>query len=157
MTGASDPDVTGPGPAFAFEGARVRDAMRSPIRSCAPDLPLRAVAELMASQRIHCVVVAEPAGDEEQERLRGVISGLDIVGAAADGFGGRTAGDIASARTSSVGADEPLTAAARMMRDEGANHLVVVEGGRPVGVISTLDMVRALAWGQPPATSPPET
>lgn len=156
MSGETDPPVAAAGPAFAFEGARVRDAMRSPIRSCPPDLPLRAVAELMASQRIHAVVVTEPGDDRGSGPLRGVVSGLDIVSAAAEGFGNRTAGDIASAHTSSVGADEPLTAAARKMRDEGANHLVVVEGGRPVGVVSTLDMVRALAWGQPPATSPPE-
>ena len=129
----------------------MRDAMHSPIRSCTPDLPLRAVAELMASQRIHCLVVVEPG---DGERVRGVISGLDLVAAAADGFAGRTAGDIAAARRIDVGADEPLTAAARIMRDEGANHLVAVQDGRPVGVISTLDMVRALAWGQPPATHP---
>jgi CBS domain-containing protein len=151
MSDRTDAPAIG-GPAFAFEGARVRDAMRSPIRSCAPDLPLRAVAELMASQRIHCVVVAEADG---AERVRGVVSGLDLVGAAAEGFAARTAGEIATKGMIAVGADEPLTVAARIMRDAGANHLVAVEDGRPVGVISTLDMVRALAWGQPPAPGVP--
>jgi CBS domain-containing protein len=146
----------GAGPAFSFEGARVRDAMRSPIRSCTPDLPLRAVAELMASQRIHALVVAEPGAGGAEDRVRGVISGLDLVSAAAEGFGSRTAGDIATKGMIAVGADEPLIAAARLMRDEGANHLVAVEAGRPAGVVSTLDMVRALAWGQPPAPMPVE-
>jgi CBS domain-containing protein len=38
------------------------------------------------------------------------------------------------------------------MRDGGHHHLVVTgTDGEPVGVVSTLDLARALAWGQPPA------
>ena len=41
----------------------------------------------------------------------------------------------------------PLAAAAEAMVEHDVSHLVVVEGrsGRPVGVVSTLDVARALA------------
>jgi CBS domain-containing protein len=34
------------------------------------------------------------------------------------------------------------------MDERGIAHLVVVEGSRPVGMISTVDLAGALAWGR---------
>jgi CBS domain-containing protein len=33
------------------------------------------------------------------------------------------------------------------MSEDGAAHLIAVDGGRPVGVVSALDVVRALVGG----------
>ena len=129
-------------------GWRVRDVMSSPIRACAPDLPLAAAAELMARERIHCLaVVEEPGGGNENQAFLGVLSDLDLVaaldGAAAPG----TVREVASAPLESVSADAPLSEAVHQMRERRVHHLVVVaEGsGRPVGVLSTLDVAQALA------------
>jgi CBS domain-containing protein len=42
---------------------------------------------------------------------------------------------------------EPLQHAALLMAQERTMHLIAVDGGRPVGVVSALDVVRALVGG----------
>jgi CBS domain-containing protein len=44
--------------------------------------------------------------------------------------------------------DAPLSDAVRLMDERNATHLVVVDRERPVGVISTLDVAGAAAWGR---------
>jgi CBS domain-containing protein len=136
--------------AFPYERARVGDAMSSPIRACASGLPLTEVADLMASSRVHCVVVSS---DGPEGGHHGVVTDLDVVRAAAEpGFGERTAGDLASRPAVAVASDLPLPEAATVMAESGATHLLVRDpgSGTPVGVISSFDLLRALAWGQPP-------
>jgi CBS domain-containing protein len=49
-----------------------------------------------------------------------------------------------------VGADDPLAEAARLMHDYDVHRLLVVDvpQRRPVGVVSTLDVVQAIAAGR---------
>lgn len=42
----------------------------------------------------------------------------------------------------------PLPEAAELMDEHATAHLLVVSGGRPAGVISSLDLAGALAWGR---------
>jgi len=41
-----------------------------------------------------------------------------------------------------------LAEAVRMMDEHNVTHLVVVDRERPVGIISTLDIAGAAAWGR---------
>ena len=51
-----------------------------------------------------------------------------------------------------VNIDTPATSRVRLVSPvRYTPTFVVVDDGRPVGVISTMDLARALAWGQPPA------
>ena len=62
---------------------RVADAMHAGAITCPPETPLRSVADLMATHRIHSVVVmghGEEFGFEG--RLWGVVSDLDLIRAA---------------------------------------------------------------------------
>ena len=45
----------------------------------------------------------------------------------------------------------PLREAGELMLARGVSHLVVIEPGvqRPIGILSTLDIAGALAWGEP--------
>lgn len=120
--------------------------MSSPIRACSADTPLTDAAELMAAERIHCLAVLAHSGDDEPAFV-GVLSDLDLI-AALDGPGaGGTVAEHASAPLESVAADTPLSTAVHLMREARTQHLVVVaEGsGRPVGVLSTIDVAQALA------------
>lgn len=63
-------------------------------------------------------------------------------------FEGLTAADLAAGEAVTVESSLPLTDAARLMDERGAAHLVVAEGDRPVGVVSTLDIAGVLAWGR---------
>jgi CBS domain-containing protein len=128
-----------------FDSATVLDAMRLGVVSVAPDTPLRAVARVMATYRIHAVVVSEPEGD----RPWGIISDVDLAAAAGKELDKVTARDIGRSRLVTIGADEDLPRAAQLMAEHGMAHLVVVQphSGHPVGVLSTLDLAGVLAWG----------
>ncbi len=128
-------------------GWRVRDVMSSPIRACAPDLSLVAAAELMAAERIHCLVVVDPPGESVDASVLGVLSDLDLVVALDGASALGTVREFAGAPLESVWADAPLSQAVHQMHEARAHHLVVVaEGsGRPVGLLSTLDVLQALA------------
>jgi CBS domain-containing protein len=147
MTDPQKAPPGGPGPAPSFAEARVGDAMSTRIQACDPDLALRGVAEIMAGARVHGVVVHLP-GKSGREDWR-IVSDLDVVAAAED-LAHRTAGDVAGRPAAAVALDEPLSSAARQMGRERIAHLVVLDSaGSPVGILSSLDVVRALAWGQP--------
>jgi CBS domain-containing protein len=134
----------------AFERASVADVMRPGVLSCAADTPLAHVAEMMAIHRVHAVVVADTRVDAiDGERLVwGFVSDMDIVRAARRGsIGSLTAGAIANTEARTVEPRTPLAEAARVMDEHGVSHLVVVTGGYPIAVVSTLDLAGALAWG----------
>jgi CBS domain-containing protein len=128
-----------------FDNATVLDAMRLGVVSVAPETPLREVARVMATYRIHAVVVSEIEGD----RPWGIISDLDLVAAAGKDFDKVRARDIWRSRLVTINADEELGRAAELMTEHRVTHLVVVQphSGQPVGVLSTLDLAGVLAWG----------
>jgi CBS domain-containing protein len=128
-----------------FERATVVDAMRVGVVSCPPDTPVRDVARIMATYRIHCVVVSEMEGG----RPSAVVSDIDLAAAASAGVEGRTAGQLARGEAVSVAADEPLARAAQLMAEHEVSHLVVIQphSKHPVGVLSALDLAGVLAWG----------
>ena len=127
----------------AFESAKVLDAMRLGVVSCPPDTTLREVARIMATYRIHSVVVTEmPEGAP-----LGVISDIDIAA------GARTmeapAGTVARTEVITVSPEDSLERAAQLMAEHDVTHLVAVQphSGHPVGVLSALDVAGVIAWG----------
>ena len=135
-----------------FSHARVSDAMRHGVIGCPPDMPLRAVARMMASNHVHSIVVTGRQADASghlDERAWGVISDIDIV-RSAEAIDDLTAGEIATTEVPTVRPDAPLADAARFMSERGIAHLVVVTAltGHPIGVISTLDIAGNLAWAR---------
>jgi CBS domain-containing protein len=122
--------------------------MHKGVVTCRPETPLTKVAQMMAGHRIHSVVVwSDPQEADEEGTLWGVVSDLDLAHAIAVGAVGVTARAVTSAPALTVSADDSIRRAAELMVAGGAGHLVVVKRGRPVGVISTLDLARALADG----------
>jgi CBS domain-containing protein len=137
----------------AFEHATVADAMRAGIISCQPDTSLRAIAELMASYHVHAVVVERGAvepGAPAAEQGWGIVSDVELALAAARGELQATAGELAGSRAAFIGPAEPLKRAAELMVEHRVSHLIVSTAptARPVGIISTLDLAVALAWGR---------
>jgi CBS domain-containing protein len=134
----------------AFERATVADVMRPGVMSCAPDAPLLTVAQTMATHHVHSVVVAGVTRDDAggDHLIWGLVSDLDIVRAAEAGIEGHTAADAARTEVVTVEPATPLSQAAALMDEHGTAHLIVVSGGQPTGVISSLDLAGALAWGR---------
>jgi CBS domain-containing protein len=134
----------------AFEHASVADVMHPGVMSCPPTAPLVTVAQTMSTHHVHAVVVGGVATDtvHGDHLVWGLISDMDLVRAAQTGIEGKTAEDLARTEAISVDPSTPLTVATRMMLEHGTSHLIVVSGASPIGVISTLDIAGALAWGR---------
>ena len=132
-----------------LEQLRVVAAMHPGLISCSLDTPLRGVARMMATYRVHAILVTAH-GEEELPGggLWGIISDADLLRAAEEGnLDAQTARTVAVTPVLTVASSDELGQAARLMLEHDVSHLVVIEShsGRPFGVISRLDIARALA------------
>lgn len=136
---------------------RVADVMTSPIVTCAPDVPVADVAALMAGHRIHAVVVRDDRGHPESDRDRWtVLSEFDLVAAARAGDRHAPAGRVAAGPVITIGPDAPVERAATLMSEYQCTHLLVADRGRaPEGIISALDIARALVGAPAPRDGAP--
>ena len=123
----------------------VADVMREGIYTCPGSATLREVARTFSDRRIHCVVVSGLPGRD----VWGVVSDLDLVRGAGADLDETTAGEVAATEVVTVAPSATLDEAAQLMSEHEVAHLLVVhtETGRPLGVISTLDLARAFARG----------
>ena len=130
-----------------FEHAHVYDVMRHGVISCAPETSLQTVARMMSSYHVHAVVVTT---GQDSGMPWGIVSDIDVLSAAAPSAEDLTAGEIAATDVLTVSPEEALTRTAQLMREHECTHVIVVDpsAGRPVGVVSTLDIAGALAWGE---------
>ena len=133
-----------------LETGTVGDAMTSGILTCLPVTPLRVVARMMATHRVHAIVVF---GHDDRLLPWGVISDLDLVGAIDTHA---NAGAVAASPVVTVTPHDTLEHAAHLMREHSTSHLIVVAeqySPLPIGIISSLDLARALAAGSGPDES----
>lgn len=133
----------------ALRELRVIDAMHPGLISCSLDTPLRTVARMMATYRVHAILVTAH-GEEELPGggLWGIVADTDLLRAAeAADIDEQAARTIAATPVVTVASSDALARAAQVMVEHEASHLVVIErrSERPIGVLSTLDVARALA------------
>jgi CBS domain-containing protein len=127
-----------------FERATVSDAMHAEVLTCPAGAPLALVARIMATQRVHCVVVEGTEGDR---RGWAIVSDLDLVAAGSGGRAAGTAGRSAATEFLTVTPDETLARAAQMMVEHETSHLIVIDpaSDRALGVLSSLDVAGTMA------------
>lgn len=116
----------------------VREAMIPKPRSMPSTASLQTAAAAMRDDDIGDVIVT---GDGDQ--VRGIVTDRDIVvRAVADGLDPAqvSLGDIRSSGLVTVGPDDTLEDAARLMREGAVRRVPVVEGGRAVGIVSIGDL-----------------
>jgi len=120
----------------------VLNALQLGLIDCPADADVRSVARLMAEHNVHCVVVrgTEPNG-------WGIVSDLDLMAALRPELTGATAGQLAATDSLVVDPTDSLEHAAQLMVEHQATHAVAVDPvtGRPIGIVSTLDVARFLA------------
>jgi CBS domain-containing protein len=126
----------------ALDQLTVGDVMRHGTLSCQPETPLRTVARMMSEHRVHSVVVTELDG--VSETAWGIVGDADLLRAAGGNIDELTAGAVAATELVTVAPTESLEAAARAMAEQELTRLVVVAGGKPIGVVSSLDVAAAI-------------
>lgn len=123
--------------AAGVRGRAVADIARSPLVTVEPAMPVRQAAGLMTEQGATAVVVAAGSGlgivTDRDIRARVVAAGLDP---------GLPVEQVMTAPVQTIrpgaGGEEAL---ARML-ELGVHHLPVAEGGRVVGMLTDLDVLR---------------
>lgn len=126
---------------------RVVDAMHPGVISCPPGATLQTVARMMATYGVHAVLVHGHVDGTDDDEWR-VITDWHLLQAAATGdVHTICAEDVAVSPIVCVETAAPLQDALRAMAETGSSHVLAVErhSRRPIGVVSTLDIVRALA------------
>jgi CBS domain-containing protein len=131
--------------------ATVGDAMHPGILACDPDTSLTEVARLMATRRVHCIAVMAPShGVDGGDVVWGLISDLALIQAGMRLGSEQSARALANEPVVSIRPTTPLRQAGEKMLEYGVSHMIVIdpETRRPVGVLSTLDVIGVLAWGE---------
>jgi CBS domain-containing protein len=115
---------------------KVREIMTSRPVKVGPDEEIVNVARRMRDENIGAVLVTR------DENLVGLVTDRDLVirGLAADADPHSPVSGVASDVTATVGPDDDVKDAVRLMRDKAVRRVPVMEGGKPVGIVSLGDL-----------------
>ena len=129
---------------------RVAELMQRNVRTIAGEANVAEVVLSLADAHVSGLPVVDKGG-----RMIGVVSSTDVLAAEAESPGLRrdvleetSVREIMTARPYTVMPDQDVREAARQMLYADVHRLFVVEGDRLLGVISTTDIVRAVATGK---------
>lgn len=126
----------------------VRDAMSSVVLTIGPAHTLRQAARLMSDRRVGSAIVLDP----DTSGL-GILTERDVLNSL--GSGQDPDRERAHAHTTSdvvfAAPQWTLDEAARAMSHGGFRHLIVLEAGDPVGVVSVRDIIRCWTGARQPA------
>ena len=126
----------------------VREGMSELVLTVGPEQSLREVARQMTARGVGAAVVFDPDGPGPA-----IVTERDVLRAYADEriTGDDRVADHATERVVFAAPDWSLERAADEMVRGSFRHLVVVEGGEIVGILSMRDIVTS--WAQDGATS----
>jgi len=119
--------------------------MTSPVEMILLGKSLIAANAAFSEQGVSALGVVDDAGE-----LKGVVSRTDILHAAVHTQGqtfrvpDRPVEEIMNSPALQVGPDAPLALAAKLMLSEHVHRVFVTIDGKPVGVVSTRDLMRAV-------------
>jgi CBS domain-containing protein len=127
---------------------QVRDGMSETVLTVGPGHTIREASRQMADRNVGAAIVLDP-----EEPGPGIITERDVLLAIGQGQDPDTerVGNHLSANLTFASPEWSLERAAEAMVKGGFRHLVVVEGGETIGVLSMRDIVRC--WVTEGATS----
>lgn len=113
------------------------DVMTTDMKTVRTDDVIGPVRDLILDGSIHAVPVLGNDG-----HLAGIITSADLVEEWSPGMGVAT---VMSDEVTTATKDVTIADAARTMLDQRVHHLVVVDGDDVIGIVSSFDLLRALA------------
>jgi CBS domain-containing protein len=119
---------------------QVKDLLKAPVVTTVMESNTGYVRELMERKDVGAIPVIEMHDDEII--IRGIVTSSDICGVTDES----TPVDmIMSKKVHVIRKNASIQAAAKMMLRHHVHHLVVIEEGRIIGMISSMDFVELLA------------
>jgi CBS domain-containing protein len=117
---------------------KVKDAMTENVLTITPGRSLREAAHVMTENNVGAVVVIDP-----EQPGPGIISERDVIRSLGRGEDpdSETVTEHLTSKAVFADCEWDLQQAADTMADGGFRHLVVVEGGEVVGIISMRDII----------------
>ena len=115
----------------------VDEVMSTDVRTAQVKDVVGPLRELMLDERLHAVPVLD-----EQKQLVGIVTSSDLVEEWAPQMGVST---VMSSDVVTIGPHTTVVDAARSMVEHRVHHLVVVDRGGVVGILSSFDLLRHLA------------
>jgi predicted transcriptional regulator len=120
---------------------QVRDIYHKGVILCRPDSPLQEVVRVMADTEVHAVMVTEREGEPPV----GVVSHTDVIAHYGENLSAIQARDVMTPDVISISEDATVGEAARKLLESNIHRLLVVnEGGSPLGILSTTDIIREI-------------
>ena len=123
-----------------------RDVMSTDLLRITPNRTIREAASVMSEEGVSSLLVES----FDKEEPFGIVTTKDLVDAVAKGADPEdtTVREVASMPLLTITPGVPLSYAARAMSRFGLRHLAIFNGREIVGVVSNLDVVRAIADGR---------
>jgi CBS domain-containing protein len=118
-----------------LEKTNVESVMTRNVATLTPDATVEHAARLFATRHITGAPVVDTNG-----RPVGVVSQSDVM--AADKR--KIVADVMTAFTIAVTPSTPLLEAMKLMVADDIHRVLVLDGGRLVGILTTMDVVRAV-------------
>lgn len=119
---------------------QVKNFMVNPVVTTTIDSKLSYVRELMERKEVSAIPVIEMQG--KLISIRGIVTKTDWYGIRDEGI---PAEKLMTKKVHVITKDASAQAAATMMLRHEVHHLVVMEEGNIIGIISSMDFVRLVA------------
>ena len=113
-------------------GVPVSEIMTRDVITVPPDMPIKAVADLLSAKHITGLPVVDASG-----KVVGVLSELDIISRQ-----GATAADIMSGQVISAAEDDDVEDVANLFSSRRIRRVPILADGKLVGLVSRSDLMR---------------
>ena len=125
---------------------RLQDIMSRDVKSLSPDATVEQARTFMQVSGVHHLLVR----DEKAREIVGIVSERDLGGPRSRPDRGAESRLVSDIMVKSVVTAEPTTTvreAANLLRGHNIGCLPVLEDGKPVGIITTTDLLELLGRG----------
>jgi predicted transcriptional regulator len=118
----------------------VRDIMEHNVFWLAADAPLTRAAEALADKQISGAPVCDASG-----KIVGMFTKTELAEYYGAAHEARLVRDVMTPMVVSVHPDDPIERAVELMAFEGVHRLLVLDGERLEGIVTSMDVLRELA------------
>lgn len=118
---------------------KVSDIMISPVVVTQKNKTVKHVRELLDRKHVNAIPVLSMEGE-----IEGIITVTDV---AAEWNDNKSVEEIMTSKTYVVSPESGIKDAAKMMDKHHVHHLVVMDNGQVVGIVSSMNFVKLYAEG----------